>query len=335
MVCKRKGLDICRPWIFAVTTLFNQSSSLMTNRRIYSVNNVLSAYNAYLMMEKGLSANTCEAYADDIGKLLKYLQAESKTLGSLDAATLDSFVADLYDLGISPATRSRIVSGIKSFCRFLRMEGYIDQDPAALLEKPKAGRHLPQVLSVEEIDSMIAGIDPASGRTVRDRAIIEMLYGCGLRVSELTTLGLSDLYMDERYVVVTGKGSKQRMVPMSGYTVEVLHEYIYGERSRLDIKPEAASIVFLNRRGRGMTRVRVFQIIKDLCAAAGINKPISPHTLRHSFATHLLDGGANLRAIQQMLGHDSISTTEIYLHMDTSRLREEILAHHPRNMRRR
>lgn len=215
------------------------------------------------------------------------------------------------------------------------MEGYIDQDPAALLEKPKAGRHLPQVLSVEEIDSMIAGIDPASGRTVRDRAIIEMLYGCGLRVSELTTLGLSDLYMDERYVVVTGKGSKQRMVPMSGYTVEVLHEYIYGERSRLDIKPEAASIVFLNRRGRGMTRVRVFQIIKDLCAAAGINKPISPHTLRHSFATHLLEGGANLRAIQQMLGHDSISTTEIYLHMDTSRLREEILAHHPRNMRRR
>jgi integrase/recombinase XerD len=191
------------------------------------------------------------------------------------------------------------------------------------------------VLSVEEIDSMIAGIDPASGRTVRDRAIIEMLYGCGLRVSELTTLGLSDLYMDERYVVVTGKGSKQRMVPMSGYTVEVLHEYIYGERSRLDIKPEAASIVFLNRRGRGMTRVRVFQIIKDLCAAAGINKPISPHTLRHSFATHLLEGGANLRAIQQMLGHDSISTTEIYLHMDTSRLREEILAHHPRNMRRR
>lgn len=305
----------------------------MPARMITDINKVLSSYNAYLFMEKGLSANTCEAYADDIGKLLKYLGTESKPLSGLDAATLDAFVADLYDMGISTATRSRIVSGIKSFCRFLRMEGYMEQDPAALLEKPKAGRYLPQVLSVEEIDSMVAAIDPASGRTVRDRAIIEMLYGCGLRVSELTTLLLSDLYMDERYVVVTGKGSKQRMVPMSDYTVDVLREYICGERSRLDIKPEAVSTVFLNRRGRGMTRVRVFQIVKDLCGAAGITKSISPHTLRHSFATHLLEGGANLRAIQQMLGHDSISTTEIYLHMDTSRLREEILTHHPRNMR--
>ncbi|MCM1021664.1 MAG: tyrosine recombinase XerD [Muribaculum sp.] len=285
-------------------------------------------------MEKGLSENTCFAYNQDIGKLLQFIKSESVDLQQIDMDIIDRFVADLYDLGISPSTRSRIVSGVKSFCRFLRLEGYIDRDPAALIEKPHAARRLPQVLSVEEIDAMIGAIACDYPQHQRDRAIIEVLYGCGLRVSELTSLKLSDLYLDEGYIVVTGKGSKQRMVPISEYTADALLSYLNGERCKVKIKPNATTTVFLNRRGGAMTRVRVFQIIKDLCLAAGINKTISPHTLRHSFATHLLEGGANLRAIQQMLGHDSIATTEIYLHMDTSRLRSEILAHHPRNMAR-
>lgn len=304
----------------------------MPVRTITDINKVLAAYHGFLLMEKGLSENTCEAYASDIDKLLRFLDSQSVALADVDMDMIDRFVADLYDLGISAATRSRIVSGIKSFCGFLRMEGFIDNDPSALIEKPRAGRKLPQVLSVDEIDGMIQSIDPESPQATRDRAIIEVLYGCGLRVSELTTLSLSDLYLDEGYVVVTGKGSKQRMVPMSDYTVDALTDYLNGERASMKIKPGAETTVFLNRRGGAMTRMRVFQIVRDLCAMAGVNKVISPHTLRHSFATHLLEGGANLRAIQQMLGHDSISTTEIYLHMDTSRLRDEILAHHPRNI---
>ncbi len=303
----------------------------MPLRTITDINKVLAAYRGFLLVEKGVSENTCEAYLWDVGKLLSFLDSQSVELADADMDTIDRFVADLYDLGISAATRSRIVSGIKSFFGFLRLEGFIDNDPSALIEKPRAGRKLPQVLSVDEIDSMIQSIDPESPQAGRDRAIIEILYGCGLRVSELTTLSLSDLYIDEGYVVVTGKGSKQRMVPMSDYTVEALTGYLTGERAVMKIKPGAETTVFLNRRGGGLTRMRVFQIVRDLCALAGVNKVISPHTLRHSFATHLLEGGANLRAIQQMLGHDSISTTEIYLHMDTSRLRDEILAHHPRN----
>lgn len=306
----------------------------MPARQIRNIDKVLAGYRGYLLMEKGLSENTCEAYASDIDKLLRYLESEGIEPAAMEADTLDNFIAGLYDLGISPSTRSRIVSGIKSFCRFLRMEGYIDNDPAALIAKPRVGRKLPQVLSVDEIDAMIGAIDPESPQAVRDRAIVETLYGCGLRVSELTTLGLADLYLDEGFVVITGKGNKQRMVPMSDYTVDALRSYIGGERMQNKIKPEAAATVFLNRRGGTMTRMRVFQIIRELCLNAGINKVISPHTLRHSFATHLLEGGANLRAIQQMLGHDSISTTEIYLHMDTSRLRQEILEHHPRNLSR-
>lgn len=306
----------------------------MPTREIRNIDDVLAGYRGYLLVEKGLSENTCAAYASDIDKLLRFLQSEGVKPGAMTPDILENFIAGLFDLGISVATRSRIVSGIKSFCHFLRMEGYAATDASALIRKPKVGRKLPQILSVDEIDAMVAAIDPESPQAGRDRAIIETLYGCGLRVSELISLSLADLYLDEGFVVVTGKGSKQRMVPVSAYTAGVLTAYIGGERAQGKIKPEAATTVFLNCRGGSMTRMRVFQIVRDLCQKAGVKKYISPHTLRHSFATHLLEGGANLRAIQQMLGHDSISTTEIYLHMDTSRLRQEILEHHPRNMSR-
>lgn len=306
----------------------------MPTREIRNIDDVLAGYRGYLLVEKGLSENTCAAYASDIDKLLRFIQSEGVKPGAMTPDILENFIAGLFDLGISVATRSRIVSGIKSFCHFLRMEGYAATDASALIRKPKVGRKLPQILLVDEIDAMVAAIDPESPQAGRDRAIIETLYGCGLRVSELISLSLADLYLDEGFVVVTGKGSKQRMVPVSAYTVEVLTAYIGGERAQGKIKTEAATTVFLNCRGGSMTRMRVFQIVRDLCRKAGVKKDISPHTLRHSFATHLLEGGANLRAIQQMLGHDSISTTEIYLHMDTSRLRQEILEHHPRNMSR-
>lgn len=297
-----------------------------------SIEKILQSYAAYLSLERGLSANTRIAYVADVHKLCDALQITDEVgVAAVTAETLQSFMADIHDLGISPRSQARIVSGLKSFFKYLRMERIIEQNPTILLESPRIGRHLPDVLSVEEIDSMIGAIDLSKPEGVRNRAIIETMYGCGLRVSELCNLQISNINFENRFIVVTGKGAKQRMVPMSDIAAELVEDYINSERADVRVKSGEEGVVFLNRRGSRLSRVMIFYIIRDLAAYAGIRKEVSPHTLRHSFATHLLEGGANLRAIQQMLGHESIATTEIYLHMDNTRLREEILLHHPRN----
>lgn len=301
-------------------------------RSIDSIPAVIDAYEAYLILERGLSDNTREAYVRDVGKLVRYLETEKVTLREVTTDTLRAFAADLFDLGISPRTQARIVSGIKSFFRFLKLEGYLDSNPSLLLESPALRRHLPEVLRVDEIDAMIGAIDMEKAEGQRNRAIMETLYGCGLRVSELINLEISKLYFDEQFIMVHGKGDKERIVPISPQAIREIKDYL-PDRALLSVKRGEENILFLNRRGHRLTRVMIFYIIKQLAEAAGIRKEVSPHTLRHSFATHLLEGGANLRAIQQMLGHEDISTTEIYLHIDRSMLRAEILAHHPRNAR--
>lgn len=301
-------------------------------RSIDSIPAVIDAYEAYLILERGLSDNTREAYVRDVGKLVRYLETETVTLREVTTDTLRAFAADLFDLGISPRTQARIVSGIKSFFRFMKLEGYLDSNPSLLLESPALRRHLPEVLRVDEIDAMIGAIDMEKAEGQRNRAIMETLYGCGLRVSELINLEISKLYFDEQFIMVHGKGDKERIVPISPQAIREIKYYL-PDRALLPVNRGEENILFLNRRGHRLTRVMIFYIIKQLAEAAGIRKEVSPHTLRHSFATHLLEGGANLRAIQQMLGHEDISTTEIYLHIDRSMLRAEILAHHPRNAR--
>ena len=301
-------------------------------RSIDSIPAVIDAYEAYLILERGLSDNTREAYVRDVGKLVRYLETEKVTLREVTTDTLRAFAADLFDLGISPRTQARIVSGIKSFFRFLKLEGYLDSNPSLLLESPALRRHLPEVLRVDEIDAMIGAIDMEKAEGQRNRAIMETLYGCGLRVSELINLEISKLYFDAQFIMVHGKGDKERIVPISPQAIREIKDYL-PDRALLPVKRGEENILFLNRRGHRLTRVMIFYIIKQLAEAAGIRKEVSPHTLRHSFATHLLEGGANLRAIQQMLGHEDISTTEIYFHIDRSMLRAEILAHHPRNAR--
>lgn len=301
-------------------------------RSIDSIPAVIDAYEAYLILERGLSDNTREAYVRDVGKLVRYLETETVTLREVTTDTLRAFAADLFDLGISPRTQARIVSGIKSFFRFMKLEGYLDSNPSLLLESPALRRHLPEVLRVDEIDAMIGAIDMEKAEGQRNRAIMETLYGCGLRVSELINLEISKLYFDEQFIMVHGKGDKERIVPISPQAIREIKYYL-PDRALLPVNRGEENILFLNRRGHRLTRVMIFYIIRQLAEAAGIRKEVSPHTLRHSFATHLLEGGANLRAIQQMLGHEDISTTEIYLHIDRSMLRAEILAHHPRNAR--
>ena len=307
--------------------------SIMERRNIYDIEKLLQSYDAYLQLEKGLSENTRFSYRDDVDKLVRYLADESKPLSSVTLDDLQTFFADLHDLGIAPTSQSRIVSGLKSFFRYLKVEGYIDEDPAILLEKPRTGRHLPEVLTVDEIDAMISCIDLSTPEGRRNRAIMETLYGCGLRVSELVNLDLSHLFLDSEYIIVRGKGSKERLVPIDRTAIDEIRRWME-DRDAIDLKPGEEGMLFVSKRGRRLTRVMIFYIVKRLCELAGIRKEISPHTLRHSFATHLLEGGANLRAIQQMLGHESIATTEIYLHVDRTQLRHEILAHHPRNHRR-
>lgn len=288
-------------------------------------------FEAHLLVERGMSVNTAMAYVEDVDKLGSYLSDKSIGLGDVTVDDLRQLLADMHDLGIADRSQARIVSGIRSFFKFLTMEGIVEKNPALTLESPKVGMYLPEVLTVEEIDAMIAAIDPESAEAQRNRAIMETLYGCGLRVSELVNLEMGNIYADEHYLVVQGKGDKQRIVPMSDRSIDEIHAYL-PEREMLSIAPSDRHILFLNRRGRRLTRVMIFYIIKRLAEEAGIRRNISPHTLRHSFATHLLEGGANLRAIQQMLGHESIATTEIYLHVDRSMLRSEILSHHPRNI---
>jgi len=302
-------------------------------RPINDINRVTDDYDLYLQMEKGMAPNSREAYRRDVAKLLTFLNSESLSLDEVTIDHLRIFIGELNDLGIAARSRSRIISGIRSFFQFLTMEGYIDANPSELLETPFLGYHLPEVLTIGEIDDMLNAIDPCRPEAQRDRAIIETLYGCGLRVSELVGLEISKIFPDEGFLSIRGKGSKERIVPMSEVSVYEIERYISDYRSKLDVKPGCDNILFLNRRGGKLTRVRIFQIIKDLAEAAGIRKNISPHTLRHSFATHLLEGGANLRAIQQMLGHESITTTQIYIHLDRTSLREDILAFHPRNRR--
>ena len=282
---------------------------------------LLSLYRDYLRLEKNMTSNTVEAYTDeDAG-----LQTESVKLEKLE-----HFAAGLHDIGITPRSQARILSGVRSFYKFLLMDRRIDALPTELLPSPKIGEHLPEVLSVEEIDRIISGIDLSEKEGQRNRAIIEMLYSCGLRVSELCNLLISDIWRDEGFVKVMGKGRKERFVPISGRALRELS--LWEEcRCHINIRPGNEDYVFLSfKRGRKLSRITVFHIVKVLAENAGITKEISPHTFRHSFATHLLEGGANLRAIQEMLGHESIATTEIYSHLDNSRLREEILRHHPR-----
>jgi len=288
-------------------------------------------FRGYLSLQRGLSPHTVAAYTDDVKKLLDYLLDEHVQLREVTYEMLENFAAALYDLGIAVASRKRVLCGIKTFFRFLRTAGFIEHDPARLLQTPHLGRTLPDVLSVEEIDMLIGAIDPSMAEAERNHAIIETLYGCGLRVSELINLEITRVSFNDEYIIVNGKGNKERMVPVSRVALDNIAAYLHGSRGMVPEKPGAANILFLNRRGNRLSRQMVFIMLKRLAEAAGIRKRISPHTLRHSFATHLLEGGANLRAIQQMLGHESITTTEIYLHVDTSRLREEILLHHPRN----
>ncbi|MBQ2290754.1 MAG: site-specific tyrosine recombinase XerD [Paludibacteraceae bacterium] len=288
------------------------------------------AYHTYLKLERGLSPNSVAAYEQDLQRLKAYMDAHGI---DIVRATSDDLKAFLYDASKSISsvrTQARLIAGIHSFYRFLIYHNYIEQDPSELLESPKKERHLPEVLTLDEIDSMIAQLDMSKPESHRNRTIIEMLYGSGLRVSELVNLRLSDIYRQEGFMRITGKGSKQRLVPISPVADQWL-EYWLEDRSQLDIKPEYSDIVFLNRYGRQLTRAMIFTIIKTLAKQADIHKTISPHTLRHSFATHLLQNGADLRIIQDLLGHEDITTTEIYTHLEIQDLREAILKYHPEN----
>lgn len=299
-------------------------------RTLPATGRLLDTFESYLLVERGMSPNTLVNYRMDVEKLVGYLESCGKTLAEATNDDLRQFIGELIDLGIAERSRARIVSGIRTFFRFMRLENYMEDDPAAMLETPKVGMYLPEVLSLDEIDAMIAAIDPAKEEATRNRAIIETLYGCGLRVSELVNLEISRVFMTEGYLIVTGKGNKERMVPMSQNSVDEINAYL-ADRQMLDIKPGEENILFLNRRGHRLTRQMIFTLVRQLAEAAGINRVISPHTLRHSFATHLLEGGANLRAIQMMLGHENLSTTQLYLHIDRTRLRDDILRYHPRN----
>ena len=292
---------------------------------------IVSRYRRYLKLEKGYSANTLDAYMRDVDKLLRYLAVEQVNVLDVKLEDLEHFAAFISDLGIGPRSLARILSGVRQFYRFLVIDGYLEVDPTELLESPKQPDHLPEVLSTAEVDLLEQAIDLSKWEGHRNRAIIEVLFSCGLRVSELINLKLSNLYIEEQYVRVMGKGSKERLVPISPRALDELN-YWFADRNVMKIKSGEEDYVFLNRRGQHLTRTMILIMIKRYAVEAGIKKTISPHTLRHSFATSLLEGGADLRAIQAMLGHESIGTTEIYTHIDTSTLRQEILEHHPRNI---
>ncbi len=293
--------------------------------------NLIRKYQRYLKLEKGYSPNTLDAYIRDVDKLLKFLSDEEKTPQEAKLEDIENFAAAVCDLGIGARSLARILSGVRQFYRFLVLDGYMEADPTELLESPKQPQHLPEVLSTAEVDMLEHAIDLSKWEGHRNRAIIEVLFSCGLRVSELTHLKLSNLYQEEQFVRVMGKGSKERLVPVSPKALQEL-DYWFADRNQMKIKEGEEDYVFLNKRGAHLTRTMILIMIKNYARDAGIKKTISPHTLRHSFATALLEGGANLRSIQAMLGHESIGTTEIYTHIDTTTLREEILNHHPRNI---
>lgn len=293
--------------------------------------NIIQKYQNYLQLELNLTPNSCDAYMHDAEKLTSYMSEESLTYKELTYEHLQNFVASLYDLGISVKSIARIIAGIRCFLKFLLLDQYIESDPSELLETPKVESKLPEVLSVEEIDMILDCIDTETPFGVRNRAIIELLYSCGLRVSELCNLTYSNIFMDDAYLRIPGKGRKERLVPMSRSSIDYIKAYL----KRIDELPSPQrgqeQFVFLSKRGKAISRIMVFHIVKQLAKAAGIQKDISPHTFRHSFATHLLEGGANLQAIQMMLGHENISTTQIYTHIDREQLRKQIENFHPRN----
>ena len=292
-----------------------------------------AAYRRYMKLQRNFTPNTLDAYMRDIEKLETYLKQNGTSPEAAKLADLQAFAASLHDTGVSPRTQCRILSGVRTFYRFLLEDGYIDSDPTELLESPQVGDHLPEVLTTDEVDRLERAIDFSKWEAQRNKAIVEVLFSCGLRVSELVSLRMSDLYLDEHFVRIVGKGRKERLVPISESAVRQLRLW-FDDRCRMDIKPGEEDYVFLNRRGAHLTRTMILIMVKRLGAEAGIQKTISPHTLRHSFATALLEGGADLRAIQAMLGHESIGTTEIYTHIDTHELRRQILEHHPRNIHR-
>ena len=293
---------------------------------------ILRRYVQYLCLERSYSKNTLDAYRRDLQKLLVFYADNHIDYRTVTLEQLDQFAGQLREEGIQARSVARILSGVRSFYRFLTLEKEVEQDPTELLESPQIGKHLPEVLSVEEIDSIISVIDVSKPEGIRDRAIIEVLYGCGLRISELCNLRISQLYLEDKYIRVKGKGSKERLVPIEGVAIDRVREWLV-TRMGCKVKPSEEDYVFVSlTRGSRLSRISLFVYIKDYAERAGIKKNISPHTFRHSFATHLLEGGANLRSIQMMLGHEDISTTEIYMHIDKSKLRTEILEHHPRNI---
>lgn len=301
-------------------------------KRTEKTDKILVKYKQYLKLEKSLSDNTVDAYLTDLDKLLAYLTLENINILDVRLENLEDFSAGLHDIDIHPRSQARILSGIRSFYRFLIMEDYLESDPTELLESPQTGFKLPEVMTVEEIDLLIGSIDRGTKEGQRNRAILETLYSCGLRVSELCNLKLSELYFEEGFIKVEGKGSKQRLVPISPRAIKEIRLY-FTDRNLMKIKPGFEDFVFISNFGKNISRIMVFHIIKELAERIGLKKKISPHTFRHSFATHLLEGGANLRAIQCMLGHESIGTTEIYTHIDRNMLRSEIIEHHPRNIK--
>jgi integrase/recombinase XerD len=293
----------------------------------------ISHFVSFLKIEKGLSENSILAYERDVQKLKEYALPELKHPKDVTREELINFISALVEVGLSARSQARIISGLKQFYNFLILEDEVTIDPSELLEMPRIGRKLPEVLSIEEIDNLIAAVDLSKKEGLRNRAILETLYSCGLRVSELTNLKFSDLFLEEGFIRVIGKGNKQRLVPASPSVKDEIFTYKHEIRDFQDIKPGNEPYVFLNRRGAKLTRVMIFTIIRELSDRINLTKTISPHTFRHSFATHLLEGGANLRVIQEMLGHESITTTEIYTHLDQRFLREAILSFHPRNMK--
>ena len=294
--------------------------------------NIVRKYKNYLLLEKSLSPNSIDAYMTDLAKLSGFLQNENLKVEDVTLDNLQQFVAQLYDIGINARSVARIISGIKSFYDFLVLDGYMQNDPTELLDSPKIGLKLPTVLALDEIEKLMSVIDLSTKEGQRNRAILETLYSCGLRISELTTLKFFDLFFDEGFIKVQGKGSKQRLVPISHTAINEIEKYLI-YRKEINVKKGSEDALFLSNRGTAISRIMVFHFIKEYAIKAGIKKTISPHTFRHSFATHLLEGGANIRAIQLMLGHEKITTTEIYTHMDREYLRQEIIEHHPRNRR--
>lgn len=294
--------------------------------------NIIKRYKRYLKLERNFSQNTIDAYMNDVEKLLIFCNDEGLDILTLHLDDLHRFSASLHDIGIGAVSQCRVLCGVRSLFRFMQLDAYRDDDPSELLESPKTGDHLPEVLSTEEVDMLEDSIDLSKWEGQRNRAIIEVLFSCGLRVSELVSLTMSGLFLDEQFIRVIGKGMKERLVPISDRAIKEL-DYWFLDRNTMKIKPGCDDYVFLNRRGGKLTRTMILIMIKRQAVEAGITRTISPHTLRHSFATALLKGGADLRVIQSLLGHEHIRTTEIYTHLDETMIREEVLKHHPRNMK--